>query len=828
MSQITHPRPDELAAFATGQVPEDVAGAISVHLAECAACRTAVDALPTDTLLGLLRQPPDHESAMPTGPIPAGFEGRQLAHELSGHPRYQVQELLGTGGMGAVYKAQHRLMERIVALKVINSDLMMRTAMVERFQREVKAAARLDHPNIVTAYDADQAGPTHFLVMEFVEGISLAQWVQRSGPLPVPEACAYIRQAAAGLQHAFDRGMVHRDIKPHNLMRTPQGQVKILDFGLARFVRETAPAGTGKEVAPIESTESTTLGPRGGLTDAEALMGTADFIAPEQANDPRQADIRADIYSLGCTLYYLLTGHGPFPEGSALDKLAAHRERRPAPLSKLRGDVPADLVRVIERMMAKDPAHRYQTPAEAAEALARFTRPPSSFRRSLIAASALFAAVLLAGWLIYVKTDNGEFVVEAEDENVAVMVNQHGIKIHDRVAHREYQLKVGTQRVAPGDYVIDVQELPDGVEFVTKRFTLKRGDKVTAVATLKPKLDVGFLQDEGLRWFPTQATFFGGRDMRAFPELSLQQILVLTQMIAKLDPKDRDPLEFMSLVGRIDRITFAYALDRDQPAKSRIFIRMTGSISHQRLVEWFRQRWPGVNIGEQTGTHGESITLVSSSLGKAPAFALIGKTDLILASYQARTGNHLEVVQQVLNLRAGRGASLPGPWAGDLQKIPPNAWTFIVGEPPEPLKNLLIFRILPRQVALAVSGTRNIDFHLHASFATPAEAKAFVDHASALTEQGKDFLKNPPVKINPRAAELLTATLASFRMEAIDGNVQGRVHVSSETVDALIDTIHDLPFSLLNKLIGLPSEGPRNSVQPAPVPDSNSLPKPSN
>src|SRR5262249_38202639 len=156
----------------------------------------------------------------------------------------------------------------------------------------------------------------------------------------------------------------------------------------------------------------------GGLTDAGVVMGTADFIAPEQATDPRQADIRADIYSLGCTLYYLLTGHGPFPEGAALDKLAAHRERLPAPLPRIRSDVPTDLVRVVDRMMAKDPAQRYQTPAEVAEALARFSRPPSSFRRIRVAAAALVAAALLAGGLIYVYTDKGQFIIEAEDDNV--------------------------------------------------------------------------------------------------------------------------------------------------------------------------------------------------------------------------------------------------------------------------------------------------------------------------------------------------------------------------------------------------------------------------
>jgi len=295
--KVSHPNPDQLVAFASGQVPEEVATEIGTHLAGCEACRTVVDTVPDDTLLSLLRKPaaaagsqadsppaasPDlHEAATSSGSSATAPLGVEIPPELAGHPRYHVQELLGSGGMGAVYKAEHRRMERQVALKVMNPELMNRPAMVERFHREVKAAAQLTHPHIVTAHDADQAGDTHFLVMEFVEGISLAEQVQRQGRLPVVQACDYVRQAARGLQHAFEQGMVHRDIKPHNLMLTPGGQVKILDFGLARFVRETVTAGTEVDASPTETTGQPAPRPAGALTEAGVLMGTADFIAPE-------------------------------------------------------------------------------------------------------------------------------------------------------------------------------------------------------------------------------------------------------------------------------------------------------------------------------------------------------------------------------------------------------------------------------------------------------------------------------------------------------------------------------------------------------------------
>ena len=278
-----------------------------------------------------------------------------LPPELAHHPRYRILRELGRGGMGVVYQARQTLMNRPVVIKVINRALLDHPDAVERFRREVQAAARLSHPNIVTAYDAEQAGDLHLLVMEFVPGQDLADVLKKKGPLPVAHACHYARQAALGLQHAHERGMVHRDIKPHNLMVTPKGQVKILDFGLAKLASEH---GQGK-----------------GLTSTGAYMGTPDYSAPEQATDARSADIRADLYSLGCTLYCLLAGHPPFQEGTAVLTILAHMQKEPTPLPELRPGVPAGLWQVVARLLAKDPAGRYQEPAEVAQALLPFIKP---------------------------------------------------------------------------------------------------------------------------------------------------------------------------------------------------------------------------------------------------------------------------------------------------------------------------------------------------------------------------------------------------------------------------------------------------------------------
>ncbi|HVS36336.1 MAG TPA: protein kinase [Gemmataceae bacterium] len=348
---------------------------------------------------------PDSEAATPApapsadatrsapGPDAAGRTPPEVVPaELQDHPRYRVLGLLGQGGMGAVYKAEHRHMGRVVALKVINPGLVGSEAAVQRFRQEVQTAARLTHPNIVTAYDADHAGGLHFLVMEFLDGESLDEYLRRKNVLPVAEACDYARQAALGLQHAHELGMVHRDVKPHNLMRTPDGRVKILDFGLARLARAAeAPADPA---APAPSAQLTAVG---------AVMGTADYMAPEQAGDARSADIRADIYSLGCTLYQLLAGRVPFPGGSALDKLLLHAAETPADLTRLRPDIPAGLAAVVRKMTAKDPASRYQTPAEVAAALAPFAAPPRTARRLAVAVvvgvAALLAVVALCLWL---------------------------------------------------------------------------------------------------------------------------------------------------------------------------------------------------------------------------------------------------------------------------------------------------------------------------------------------------------------------------------------------------------------------------------------------
>jgi len=368
-----HPTVQQLQAFGLGLSSPVEQNWIERHIEDCDACCRELARIPDDTLLGRLKScDTSIDAADASGDAdPRELDGSAVPEELADHPRYRIAGLVGRGGMGVVYQAEHRMMERVVAVKVVNRRLLSSRLAVDRFQLEVRAAARLHHPNIVTAFDAEQVGELHLLVMEFVDGVNLADYVAHHGPLPVEKACDIARQAAFGLQHAHEQGMVHRDIKPHNLMLTRAGTIKILDFGLARFASE---AGTR------ESANA------GHLTGSRAILGTPDYAAPEQLLDARTADIRADIYSLGCTLYFLLAGQPPF-SGSALERLTGQLRQTPRLLSDVRQDVPVALADQVARLLAEAPEDRWPMPLDVAMALEPFCAEDRARAASPIAVS---------------------------------------------------------------------------------------------------------------------------------------------------------------------------------------------------------------------------------------------------------------------------------------------------------------------------------------------------------------------------------------------------------------------------------------------------------
>jgi serine/threonine protein kinase len=312
--------------------------------------------------------PAESDRTVPVGKVVAGFE---------------ILEEINRGGMGVIYKARQIAMKRIVALKAITPSKLEIPGARARFMAEVHASARLNHQNIVQVYSTDLDGPFPYLVMEYVPGIDLLRLVRKGGPLPIPDAVYYIRQAAEGLEHAFEKGLVHRDIKPSNLIVTPAPigdpgmktgklpRVKILDMGLARVV---TPEERDAEMD---------------LTQAGIFLGTPDYVSPEQAEDATQADIRSDIYSLGGSLYFLLTGIVPFPGKTLVEKIRRALSDPPPSAASKRKEVHAALNAVIHKMMARNPAERYRTPAEVIAALDRAMRgdalaaPDSSFDQEM-------------------------------------------------------------------------------------------------------------------------------------------------------------------------------------------------------------------------------------------------------------------------------------------------------------------------------------------------------------------------------------------------------------------------------------------------------------
>ncbi len=278
----------------------------------------------------------------------AGLLARGMSRGLM-LKNYEVLDKVGQGGMGLVFKARHRRMGRIVAIKVLPTAATKSPDSVRRFQREFQTAAKLIHENVVVAHDADESDGIHFMVMEFVEGGNLGQLVRQKGPLSIEHALDCILQAARGLQVAHDKGIVHRDIKPQNLLLDTQGTVKVLDLGLARLGLE---GGASDELSQSDLTQSGTV------------MGTVDYMAPEQALNSKNADHRSDIYSLGCTLHFLLTGRSLYRGETLMEKLVAHREQPVPSLRQARSDVSEALDSVFQRMVAKQPADRYQSMAE--------------------------------------------------------------------------------------------------------------------------------------------------------------------------------------------------------------------------------------------------------------------------------------------------------------------------------------------------------------------------------------------------------------------------------------------------------------------------------
>lgn len=498
------PPQDELARFSRGDLAGERLEEVVLHLEVCGQCLCSLGEIShaSDDLLSDLRQLPafgsqaasdfSREIAELEAKSSAIFEGTieeplataatvELPARLG---EYAICSVIGRGGMGTVYRAVHLRLDKTVALKVLSPQRLSDKAAVARFEREMRAVGKLSHPNLVAATDAGEFAGDPYLVMEFVEGIDVARLVKGHGPLSVADACEIVRQAALGLQYAHARELVHRDIKPSNLLLTLDpgqpsgGLVKVADMGLALVCEPD-----------IENS--------GATTTANLVVGSLDYMAPEQADDAHHVDHRADLYSLGCTLYELLAGRPPFAGAgrqTRLQKLKAHAAAPVPSLAVVCSNLPAGLEPIIQRLLAKGPEARFASAAELATSLQPFcagaslrrlldvmdaapdepatiVAPPARSRRTRAIVLGCVGALLSAA-VIYVQTDRGTVEIESEDDDVEVRIEQNGnlVTILDRKQNKQVRLRSGVYEVKLGEPDSDLALNANG-------FTLSRGGK---------------------------------------------------------------------------------------------------------------------------------------------------------------------------------------------------------------------------------------------------------------------------------------------------------------------------------------------------------------
>lgn len=551
MTIIQHPTDETLTFFQLGRLDNDFKEYVSVHLKSCSDCASRYQritsslpihapSLNTNQSQALLNS---SSSAVARSTVGTRIDARDLPRALSELTQFSEFRELGRGGMGVVYLARNEMMDRDEVIKILNPSVMNRTMASDRFDREIRAIGKLNHPNIVTAYSAQQIGDAMVCCMEYVSGDDLAKVVKEKGPLSVSKACYYIYQAAQGLQHAFERNMIHRDIKPHNLMLTQEGRkqtIKILDFGLAKSITNTMDQSM--------------------LTGAGHVLGTPSYMAPEQIQDASRADIRADIYSLGCTLYYLLTGSPPFVDQSLFAVLQAHKEKLPKPIHEVRSDVPPSLSAVVDRMLAKDPSERFVSPAEVSLALKPFFKPavtpaksePQSLVETASARSAnsktaeksapltvsespvrppskrwlfVFAGFLgalliaLVAGVILVKTRDGTIELSELPDDAVVLVDGETVKLTWAKGEQtaQIQVKPGTRKleVRKNEMTIageTVEMESGGMKKVVVKFTPNKANETAAI----PKLNG--TPPSTAQSVPQWATLFNGTDLTGWKQ----------------------------------------------------------------------------------------------------------------------------------------------------------------------------------------------------------------------------------------------------------------------------------------------------------------------
>jgi serine/threonine-protein kinase len=887
-SQVLQPCPplSQLQDLVAERLPPVEQEELNVHLETCTDCQHRLEGLVAGQgpLSGLGRHgtpPLQHEPALkqvmdslkryqdpePTGnaaiqdDLPLGFLSPPDKPEQLGRlGSYEVLAEIGRGGMGVVLKAFDPTLQRIVAIKVLAPQLATSGVARKRFTREAQAAAAVNHENVVTIHAVNEARGLPYLVMEFVPGYSLQDRIDRTGPLELKEILRIGMQTAAGLAAAHAQGLIHRDIKPANiLLENGIPRVKITDFGLARAADDA------------------------GFTQSGVVAGTPQFMAPEQARG-ETVDHRADLFSLGSTLYAMCTGRPPFRATTNMGVLKRVSDDPPPPIRDINPDIPTWLVAIIEKLHAKNPANRFQTATEVSELLAQHLAlvqqpagapipavlpekpsvmppPPQPSPPPLTSLTIcpscganLHVPERLVGQTVYCVQCGNPFRPQSTVEEIHVVPAVFAGASRPRMAQPRSAHSLWAR---VGFIAACLLCLVAGVGFLMLGSV--RYDKVqeaafpdadpTMTTVLSPEIPVrvNSLRTDALSWFPADVTFFGAIDFRVLGPLQLNQGFA-KKVLDKLVTPDLRALLAPNKLGtiRIERIAFAYRAAPQKGGDPRFYVRFTGAGDLQSMLNHLREQIPGLTIQELRWPAGPPVSLISSPDAPA-AFALVGARDVVMAGYARTNADHIDVVKQMLNVRAGYEPSVPqgpldiegkgavdsNPIRAPLGDVPLDSWAFVMGDVPSEFDMVLrdlvpqppsyLFAYLSRATsaasiphpssreALPESGGDHPDVAADLSFRVDMKdaegARALMD----LRVQGLDALEKPPptIKLPPQSLELLRHTLRSIQMQsgslksrnleisgyAVRGVVTGRLHVTSRMWNVVTDFLCQLPVS---------------------------------
>jgi serine/threonine protein kinase len=836
------PAPLRLKEFVDNRVSNREQAELSAHLENCERCQQILDSLVAGkeswsrAARQLAEQPAKPEPALqrvmdqlksdahsqdsPEKPEPGDtvsldfLSPSEKPEYLGRLGPYEVLQVIGKGGFGIVLKAFDPSLHRVVAIKVLAPFLATSGTARKRFIREAQAAAAVTHDHVVTIHAVDEANGLPYLVMQYIAGTSLQDRIDKGGPLELKEILRVGMQTAAGLAAAHAQGLIHRDIKPGNiLLENGLHRVKITDFGLARAADDAS------------------------LTQSGVVAGTPMYMAPEQARG-EALDHRADLFSLGSVLYIMCTGRPPFRASTTMGVLHRVSSEMPRPIREISPEVPDWFAAIVAKLHAKEPADRFQSAHEVAELLNRhlaqlqqasWRSTPGAVAAELASApptnseaqnqdaeprsskplttiticpacgSHLHVPDKMVGRVVNCPQCDKPFQVQDSSEEIQVvqavsspvlpLFSPKGNIALKQLKHRRASKSVAAGCLAACFFAMFVGGAVLLIYFLRTSSETKSGTvaavvtpSVFSVEERRPPIEDN-LQGETLSWFPADATFFGAIDFRELAPLTPNKELTQPLFNYLMPPQGG---KFLTTDAQgnlhIDRISFAYCASARQPANSRLFVRITGQIRHEWAMAFFRSEAPGALFLEERGPEGHRVTLIYGPTMDY-ALAVVNETDVLMARSlrsMATKERHLEVVREALRIRMGHQSSLlqapDGSKVAGVLKHPVSG--LLAGQPPADLaKQPAVqkwFPVWPHYVFLEMTADRPLQINGVVTMAKAQDSQPFIGSGNHLIAEGFGILENEfaAANLKPESLDLLKKTLASIRLSASGSHSQ--------------------------------------------------------